>query len=119
MQIPNYLLPPYEAGNDRREVLRCGGVTPPPLAIEAAPIESNVDDRLLDVVVSGNQNRAIITKSSHLANYLQSALFNQGPVEETDENNIDSARECGSLNQNGSTNNGESSQWALTIQPSS
>jgi UDP-N-acetylglucosamine transferase subunit ALG13 len=40
--------------NDRRLACHLGGVAPPPLAIEASPIDS--DDRLLDVMVSLSRN---------------------------------------------------------------
>lgn len=47
-----------QAWNDRRVAHRLGGVAPPPLAIEAATPESEVDDRLLDVMVSDIPNLA-------------------------------------------------------------
>ena len=49
--------------NDRREACRLGGVAPPPLAIEAAPADNDIDDRLLGIMVSASHS---VTNGSHV-----------------------------------------------------
>lgn len=69
--------------NNRREACRLGGVAPPPLTIEPAPTEADVDDRLLDVMVSkilphslANNSKLVSSCSRHIVKCRTSRPFN-------------------------------------------